>query len=206
MDDLIISVFYEIDNFCKEFIPYMEQQCIQTDGKSVPLELPSRLTLSETMTICTVFYLSGYRTFKWFYQKLVLTNYKKLFPNIVTYNRFVELMPYTAFLMVFFAYSRSGKCTGISFVDSTTIDVCDSHRIQQHKVFKDIAQRGKSSTGWFYGFKLHITINELMAAVKYWVCVLLLGIKMTGILKLWNILQEIFLENFLQIRAIFLKN
>lgn len=52
-------------------------------------------------------------------------------------------MPYTALPMVFFAYSRDGKCTGTSFVDSTTIDVCDSHRIQQHKVFKDIAQRGK---------------------------------------------------------------
>ena len=58
--------------------------------------------------------------------------------------RFVERMPYTAFPMVFFAYSRSGKCTGTSFVDSTTIDVCDNHRIQQHKVFKNIAQRGKS--------------------------------------------------------------
>ena len=69
-------------------------------------------------------------------------------------------MPYTALPMVFFAHSRCGKCTGISFADSTTIDVCDSHRIQQHRVFKDIAQRGKSSTGWFYGFKLHISIND----------------------------------------------
>ena len=78
MDDLIISVFYEIDNFCKKFIPYMEQQCIQTGDKPVPLELPSRLTLSEAMTICAVFHLSGYRTFKWFYQELVLKNYRKL--------------------------------------------------------------------------------------------------------------------------------
>ena len=160
MDDLIISVFYEIDNFCKKFIPYMEQQCIQTGDKPVPLELPSRLTLSGAMTICAVFHLSGYRTFKWFYQELVLKNYRKFFPNIVSYNRFVELMPYTALPMVFFAHSRCGKCTGISFADSATIDVCDSHRIQQHRVFKDIAQRGKSSTGWFYGFKLHISIND----------------------------------------------
>ena len=160
MDDFIISIFYEIDNFCKKFIPYMEQQCIQDDGKPVSLELPSRLSLSEAMTLCAVFHLSGYRTFKWFYKKLVLKNYSKFFPGIVSYNRFVELMPYTALPMVFFAYSRRGKCTGIRFVDSTTIDVCDSHRIQQHRVFKDIAQRGKSSTGWFYGFKLHISIND----------------------------------------------
>ena len=206
MDDLIISVFYEIDNFCKKFIPYMEQQCIQIDDKPVPLELPSRLTLSEAMTICAAFHLSEYRTFKWFYKKLVLKDYGKFFPNLVSYNRFVELMPYTALPMVFFAYSRGGKCTGTSFVDSTTIDVCDSHRIQQHKVFKDIAQRGKSSTGWFYGFKLHISINELMAAVKYLVSVLHMGIKMTGIMKLWTILQKISLVNFLHIRAISQKN
>ncbi len=160
MDDLIISVFYKIDNFCKEFIPYMEQQCIQNDNNPVFLELPSRLVLSEAMAICVVFHLSGYRTFKWFYKGLVLKNYKKFFPNLVSYNRFIELMPYTALPMVFFAYSCGGKCTGTSFVDSTTIDVCDNHRINQHKVFKGIAQRGKSSTGWFYGFKLHISIND----------------------------------------------
>lgn len=56
--------------------------------------------------------------------------------------------------------SASSHCTNISFVDSTTLDVCDSHRIQQHKVFEGIAQRGRSSTGWFYGFKLHLVIND----------------------------------------------
>ncbi len=76
MDDLIISVFYEIDNFCKKFIPYMEQQCIQNGGKPVSLELPSRFVLSEAMT-SVVFHLYGYRTFKWFYQGLVLKNYRK---------------------------------------------------------------------------------------------------------------------------------
>ncbi len=172
MDGLVISIFYEIDNFCKKFIPYMEQQCIQYDGKPVSLELPSRLSFSEAMAICAVFHLSGYRTFKWFYKKLVLKNYSKFFPNIVSYNHFVELMPYTTLLMVFFAYSCRRKCTGTSFVDSTTIDICDSHRIQQHKEFKDIAQRGKSSTRWFYGSRLHISINELMATVKYWASVL----------------------------------
>lgn len=160
MDDLIISVFYEIDNFCKEFIPYMEQQCIAPGDGPVSLELPGRLTLSEAMAICVVFHLSGYRTFKQYYKELVSKAFRKFFPNLVSYNRFIELMPYTALPMTFFAYSRNGKCTGISFVDSTTIDVCDSHRIQQHKVFKGIARRGKSSTGWFYGFKLHLAIND----------------------------------------------
>ena len=71
-------------------------------------------------------------------------------------------MPYAALpLSVFVPYICSKtSCTGISFVDSTTLDVCDSHRIQQHKVFVGIAKRGKSSTGWFYGFKLHLVIHD----------------------------------------------
>jgi hypothetical protein len=55
---------------------------------------------------------------------------------------------------------RTGKCTGISFIDSTTLDVCDNRRIHLHKVFKGIAERGKSSMGWFYGFKLHLVVND----------------------------------------------
>ena len=79
---------------------------------------------------------------------------KAVFSKIVSYNRFVEIMkmsivPLTLYIMKY----RVCKCTGINFIDSTTLDVCDSHRIYSHKVFKDFAQRGKSSTGWFYGFK-----------------------------------------------------
>lgn len=69
-------------------------------------------------------------------------------------------MPYTALPLTYFVCSHQASCTGISFVDSTTLDVCDTHRIQQHKVFQGIAQKGKSSTGWFYGFKLHLIIND----------------------------------------------
>ncbi len=89
------------------------------------MKLQRRLASSEVMAICAVFHLSGYRTFKWFYQELVLKNYHKFFPNIVSYNHFVELMPYTALPMVFFAHPRCGEYTGISFTGFTTIDVCD---------------------------------------------------------------------------------
>ena len=55
---------------------------------------------------------------------------------------------------------KVGRCTGISFVDSTPIRVCHNKRIKRNKVFKDLAQVGKSTMGWFYSFKLHIVINE----------------------------------------------
>ncbi len=84
------------------------------------------------------------------YCRHYLKSIKKFFPRLVSYNRFVELMPNAALPIIFFVYFRKGMCRGINFVDSTTLDVCDCHRIQQHKVFKGIAQRGKSSTGFLW--------------------------------------------------------
>ena len=53
-----------------------------------------------------------------------------------------------------------GKCSGISFVDGTKIKVCHNLRIKQNKVFKKVGQRGDTSTGFFYGFKIHLIIND----------------------------------------------
>lgn len=53
-----------------------------------------------------------------------------------------------------------GECTGISFIDSTILRVCHNKRIKRNKVFKDLAKVGKSTMGWFFGFKLHLIIND----------------------------------------------
>ena len=113
------------------------------------------------MTIITYFHLSGYRTFKWYYIKYVQKVLKSSFPNLVSYNRFVEIMK-MAFvpLTLYTIKNSSGKCTGINFLDSTPIKICDNHIIHAHKLFDGVAKKGHSSTGWFYGFKLHIIIND----------------------------------------------
>ncbi len=162
MDEIIISVFYDIDNFCKELKIFYERCLLPCNGNGASFEPPSRLSLSEVMTVCVIFHLSGYRTFKRYYTKFIKKDCRKFFPNLVSYNRFVELMSCAAMPLALFAQSVGLKspCTGISFVDSATLDVCDSHRIWQNKVFKGVAQRGKSSTGWHYGFKLHLVIND----------------------------------------------
>src|SRR5688572_5476279 len=52
------------------------------------------------------------------------------------------------------------------YIDSTALPVCDNHRINRHKVFAGLAQRGKTSMGWFFDFKLHLvfnTDNEIVA-------------------------------------------
>ncbi|MDU1350212.1 IS982 family transposase [Clostridium butanoliproducens] len=86
---------------------------------------------------------------------------KPYFPKLVSYNRFVELMQEALIpLILYMTKFRTGKCIGISFIDSTTLNVCHNRRIHSHKVFKGFAERGKSSTGWFYGFKLHLVAND----------------------------------------------
>ena len=63
-------------------------------------------------------------------------------------------------LAIFLKTCCLGKCTGISFIDSTPLRSCHIKREKQHKVFKGIAQKGQCSLGWFYGFKLHLIIND----------------------------------------------
>lgn len=65
------------------------------------------------------------------------------------------MVPLTAFMK-----TRCGTSQGIAFVDSTPLRVCKNIRIPRHKTFVEDAGRGKSSTGWFYGFKLHLIIND----------------------------------------------
>lgn len=116
--------------------------------------------LSEVMTIAIAFHGSGYRTFKEFYTLQVLPGWRKAFPNLVSYTRFVELMPWSLMLLCCFLHTRRGKVTGISFIDSTPIEVCHPNRSKSHRVFEGFVGWGKNSVGWHYGFKLHLIINE----------------------------------------------
>jgi hypothetical protein len=118
--------------------------------------------MSEVMTIVIMFHFSRYRCFKDYYEQLVMKGYKKYFPSLVSYNRFTELMQGCALpLAIFMTSQRLSKTQGIAFIDSTKLEVCENPRIAQHLVFADIARRGKTSMGWFYGFKLHLVINHV---------------------------------------------
>jgi hypothetical protein len=104
----------------------------------------SGLSLSEVMTIIVLFHLSGYRCFKWYYQRHVCVHMREYFPNQVSYNRFVELMRYALLPLLLYTQGfRRGKSTGISFIDSTPLSVCHNRRVYSHKVFEACAARGK---------------------------------------------------------------
>ena len=85
---------------------------------------------------------------------------KAAFPNLVSYTRFVALMPSVLLPLWVSLNTRQGQVTGLAFIDATTLVVCHNRRIYSHKVFKQLARRGKTSLGWFYGFKLHLVVND----------------------------------------------
>ena len=152
----ILPLFCDIDDFCLLFEPLWERKLLETRQR----RRASALCLSEVMTIITLFHASGYRNFKAYYTEQVLTRYAWAFPRLVSYGRFVELMPSALIPLCGYLQSRKGRCSGISFIDSTSVKVCHNRRIHSHKVFAGCARRGKTSVDWFYGFKLHLVIND----------------------------------------------
>ncbi|SDH87302.1 transposase, partial [Nitrosomonas sp. Nm132] len=116
------------------------------------------LCLSEIMTIVVGVHLSGYRTFKSCYLGQVLRYQRPYYPGLVSYNRFVELLPGSLMPLCCFLVSRFGRCSGISFIDSTKISVCHNRRIGSHKVMAEFAAWGKTSTQSFLKCRLKLPI------------------------------------------------
>ena len=159
-EDKVTEIFCMADDFCKFYDAMMAKYTIKEAKKRV-YHRDGTLSKAEVMVIMILFHGSGYRCLKHFYLEHVANHLRHLFPELVSYNRFVELEKDVAIpLALFIKKVLLGKCTGISFVDSTPLRVCKNQRIHIHRTFKGIAQRGKCSMGWFFGFKLHLICNE----------------------------------------------
>mgnify|MGYP001250192794 CR=1 FL=1 len=162
----MLKIFCQIDDFVKTLRQNAELKILLKGPKKQRLR-SSQLTLSERMTILVSFHQSRFRDFKSFYMLHVSTNLKKEFPQLISYSRFVRLMPDTLIALMLFLDSKLGKSTGISFIDSTPVKICHNKRINRNKTFEGLAKRGKSTMGWFYGFKLHFTINDRGEMMSY---------------------------------------
>lgn len=164
----LVSIFCDVDDFCKQFEPEWNRALIEnlTSGKK-KRDRKTELPLSEAITIVVMFHKTRYRTFKDYYIRFVLGSLKPYFPKILSYSRFVNLMKTCLFPLFIFSQGCLGQCTGISFIDSTILTVCHARRIHSHRVFRNMAKRGKTSTGWFFGFKLHLIINDVGEILAY---------------------------------------
>lgn len=164
----LVEIFYLADEFCNEFYQVMEGHLLEQNNAKKRRKRKFKLNDAEVITIMIAFHLGGFRNLKFFYINYVQKHLTEYFPETVSYNRFVELQQKALLpLAMFLKLSRSGQSTGISFVDSTPIRVCRNKRIFNHKVFNGIAQRGKSTMGYFFGFKLHIIINDKGEIIEF---------------------------------------
>ncbi|MBA2677168.1 MAG: IS982 family transposase [Ktedonobacteraceae bacterium] len=154
----ILNLFCDVDDFWQTYAPEWEQHLL-ANGKR-PRHHAEEMYPSEIMTILIHFPQSCYRTFKHYYLKYVQVALRQEFPRLLGYTRTVEVMADYLVPLTVFLPTKMGVCTGISFIDSTALAVCKNPRIASHRVFAGLAQRGKTTTGWFFGFKLHLVIND----------------------------------------------
>ena len=157
----IIALFCDIDDFLLRFEAWLQTNALPAPDAEKKRKRTRRMHTSEIMTILVYFHQSKYRTFKAYYLKEVSQHLRWAFPKLVSYNRFLEVMPETSHFLWAYLRTRFGACRGISFIDSTAIKVCDNRRISRHRVFQGVAERSKTSVGWFYGLKLHLIINDI---------------------------------------------
>jgi hypothetical protein len=155
----LTELFCDVDDFCQEFLSVWRKQLFSAG--EIQRQRERSLSVSEIMTILIHFHQSHYRDFKAYYTDYVRDRLQREFPGLVSYTRFVEFIPSVLVpLCVYLRKECFGTCTGIAFMDSTSLAVCKNPRIHSHKVFAGLAERGKTSTGWFFGFKLHLVFND----------------------------------------------
>ena len=160
-DHKVTEIFCAIDEFCKKFDAEIENQPLLTNECKARRHRNAQLSDSEIMTILVIFHLSSYRDFKHYYVNCIKVHHAKDFPDAVSYNRFVELESRVFFKMMFFLNMAAfGKCSGITFVDSTMIPVCHNMRRNFNKVFAVLATDGNGTMGWCHDFKLHLLCND----------------------------------------------
>jgi hypothetical protein len=154
----VLELFCHVDAFCHTCVPQWEQE-LPAQGQRARRRT-GQLAMRDVMTIIIHFHQMRFRDFKPSYVVYVRGHLCRAFPHAVRYQRFVELMPTALGPLCAYIQPCTGQCSGVSFVDSTALKVCHNRRIAQHRVGRDLAQRGKTSLGWFYGFTFHVVVNH----------------------------------------------
>jgi len=156
MKKCITTLYSLVDDFCKIYQEWEKQKLIPSEKQR---ERQGNLGLSELMTIVLFFYLSSYKDFKNYYLQYFYGDRKNLF-KLPTYSRIIQLWPRIITPLTILLHCLTGEHTGTYFIDSTKLQICHNKRTGSNKVFAHKAKMGKSSYGWFMGFKLHLIINN----------------------------------------------
>lgn len=163
----LVEIFVECDDFLNGIEDFLDSKGLPpADGRTRKKE--RKMAKSEMMAIVIFYHCSGFRCFKWYYNQVVRKAFASYFPTAFSYSRFNQLMWELNLCMAFFMSAcRLSVPTAGNYIDSKKLVVSHNRRIKKHKVHKGVARRGKSSTGWFFGFKLHLIINHLGEIVLF---------------------------------------
>lgn len=166
LQHILIAIYCFVDDFLKQLLENI-RFAIERPRQGRPPQKTFNLSVAELVTLALFKSFTGHSNWKDFYQH-IMSYHGNDFPNLPNYQNFLAAMNklssaaylmLSAFMQLFRAHTKD---TDFKFPDSTKLKVCENKRIFGHKTNKAYAKRGKSSMGWFYGFKLHIVVNELM--------------------------------------------
>lgn len=120
---------------------------------------PSKLSLSEIIFIAIYYKSSQFNNFKAFFFSLK-NHQRQWFKYLPCYQRMTHLISmHQLALHALHTDLMKDKQSDYLWIDSTMLPVCKNQRITRHKSLSEIATRGKSSMGWFFGCKLHVAMN-----------------------------------------------
>ena len=156
MRDSTIALFCCLDDFAQLFEEWERYHLIPSSRQR---RRGGKLSLAEMLFIMVLFHVSAYKDFKHFWLYGLRRQYRDCFGELPSYSRFVRLKPRLLLPFYLLLHFR-GQKTGIYFADSTKLAVCHNARINRNRVFQGLAKRGRSTMGWFFGFKLHLLINH----------------------------------------------
>ena len=160
--ETLYHIFDQIDNLLKTMSTSLRRKLLSDlrpkGGR------PPGLSLQAILALGIFRFATGVKDVKHFHRKL-LSSYSEELGRIPNYGNFNTLMnqatPYVIFLLQWICYLNKSKQDGLTFMDSTSLKVCENKRIFDHQVCEGLAERGKSSMGWFFGFKLHVVCDSL---------------------------------------------
>lgn len=173
-DDLItllVMIYTFVDDFNQQVVGSL-YPCLEKPSQGKPPVKKGNLTVAETVSLAVFRFFTGHRSWKEFYRH-VKCYHAKDFPNLPTYNNFVERVNRLAFfamLILRFLMNLFNQMTGkegLKFADGSKLIACNIKRELTNKVCKSMAKKSKSTMGWFYGFKLHIICNQLMHILAF---------------------------------------
>ena len=149
------TIFCIVDDFCKIYQDWIKHQLLKGNKQRFR---EGKLSLSEEISVMIFYHFSSYKHLKVYYKNFIENG--DLFKNPPCYDRFIQIIPNLFLPLMVMLHYFSGQKTGVYYVDSTHFAVCKNIRINAHRTFRNLAKRGHSSIDWFFGFKLHMIIND----------------------------------------------